>query len=68
MQKIIQTIECSVRYVKMQPDGRTLDAREVWLVEAYSYGEAQSCLGLAFSKYDRYGADGLSFKQKKSLY
>lgn len=68
MQKIIQTIECSVRYVKMQPDGRTLDAREVWLVEAYSYGEAQSCLGLALSKYARDGADGLSLQQMKSVY
>ncbi|WP_337487256.1 DUF4494 family protein [Prevotellamassilia timonensis] len=68
MQKIIQTIECSVRYVKMQPDGRTLDAREVWLVEAYSYGEAQSCLGLALSKYARDGKDGLSLQQMKSVY
>lgn len=68
MQKFIQTIECSVRYVKLQPDGRTLDAREVWLVEACSYGEAQSCLGLALSKYARDGADGLSLQQMKSVY
>lgn len=68
MQKFIQTIECSVRYVKLQPDGRTLDAREVWLVEACSYGEAQNRLGLALSKYAQYGADGLFVQQMKSVY
>lgn len=68
MQKFIQTIECSVRYVKLQPDGRTLDAREVWLVEACSYGEAQNRLGLALSKYAKYGADGLFVQQMKSVY
>lgn len=68
MQKFIQTIECSVRYVKLQPDGRTLDAREVWLVEAYSYGEAQNRLGLALSKYAQDGADGLFVQQMKSVY
>ena len=68
MQKFIQTIECSVRYVKLQPDGRTLDAREVWLVEAYSYGEAQNRLGLALSQYAQDGADGLFVQQMKSVY
>ncbi|WP_337482010.1 DUF4494 family protein [Prevotellamassilia timonensis] len=68
MQKFIQTIECSVRYVKLQPDGRTLDAREVWLVEARSYGEAQNRLGLALSKYAQDGADGLFVQQMKSVY
>lgn len=68
MQKFIQTIECSVRYVKLQPDGRTLDAREVWLVEACSYGEAQNRLGLALSKYAQCGADGLFVQQMKSVY
>lgn len=68
MQKFIQTIECSVRYVKLQPDGRTLDAREVWLVEAYSYGEAQNCLGLALSQYALDGAGGLLVQQMKSVY
>ena len=68
MQKFIQTIECSVRYVKLQPDGRTTDAREVWLVEAYSYGEAQNRLGLALSQYAQDGADGLFVQQMKSVY
>ena len=68
MQKFIQTIECSVRYVKLQPDGRTLDARELWLVEAYSYGEAQNRLGLALSQYAQDGADGLFVQQMKSVY
>lgn len=68
MMKPVQTIECSVRYVKLQPDGCTLDTREVWLVEAYSYGEAQNRLGLTLSKHAQEGADGIFIQQMKSVY